>query len=129
MKLKLPKSPVDQHQIEWWEVDSIGDNISIRPMAAVYHANTPWAAIKYHRTDGADFVDQWQVFSRGQFTGRMQGWESMVAMLDRLDALESVGEANERAIKIIDERILNHHIWTVKLGSIRRQIVASSRSI
>lgn len=74
----LPAEPCDRYQVTWFRAYYDGYNNHLPPriehFRAVYHANTKWKDID-ERSGGADFVDQWQIFANGAFSGRSNpGW-------------------------------------------------------
>lgn len=72
MKLTLPKEPVDRFEIKYWSYD--GDRII--ETRIVYHVNTKWADLYPDDSRGVDFVNHWQIFHNGNFSGRTHdGWE------------------------------------------------------
>lgn len=71
----LPEAPIDRYRAEWFEVNDSGARIV--ECVAVYYVNSKWAEVCPERADrnGADFVNQWQLFYDGHFQGRTgDGW-------------------------------------------------------
>jgi len=77
----LPGKPVDKHRVEYYRVSGYGDDPYIMHVCCVYHVNSTWLEVCPDRTDrpGAAFVDQWQVFTDGDFCGRSNnGWDAVL---------------------------------------------------
>jgi hypothetical protein len=75
----LPEEPIDRYEARWYSVDA--HLFTITECRAVYHVKSTWEAVMdgvdsrgAPPQTGADFVDQWQLFQAGRFTGRAIGW-------------------------------------------------------
>ncbi len=78
----LPSKPIDRHRVEYYRISGYHDAPRIVHMCLVYHVNSTWLEVCPDRSDrnGADFVNHWQVFADGEFTGRTRdGWDVVLA--------------------------------------------------
>jgi hypothetical protein len=71
--IDLPEQPVDGYTVDYF---SIG-YYHVEAIRLVYHADTQWSDV-CEDPGGSDLVDQWQVFSNGNFSGRINGWSTPV---------------------------------------------------
>ena len=74
MKITLPAEPVDGYEIRWFSVE--GPYTRICENRLLYHVSRTWEEVYPNNGRGADFRDEWQIFERGHFTGRLEGWET-----------------------------------------------------
>ena len=78
----LPDEPIDRHRVEYYRISGYHDDPRIVRICLVYHVNSAWLEVCPDRNDrdGANFVNHWQVFSDGDFTGRTRdGWDVVLA--------------------------------------------------
>lgn len=66
MKVNLPEQPVDEFEVRYFTIRSR----RVQELRLLYHVNKKWDGTR----GGVDFVDDWQVFVDGYFSGRMGGW-------------------------------------------------------
>lgn len=66
MEIELPKQPVDEFEVTYFTIQ----HKRVQEMRLLYHVNKKWDGTP----GGVDFVDVWQVFVDGYFSGRMVGW-------------------------------------------------------
>ena len=79
----LPEKPVDKYRIEYYRISGYSNNPFIVHVSCVYHVNSTWLEVCPDRAGkdrkGADFVNHWQVFTDGDFTGRTRdGWDAVL---------------------------------------------------
>jgi hypothetical protein len=93
----LPSEPVDQHEVKWWEVTVRSGIPTVVGSRALYHVRTRW--IHLYEGSGVDFVDCWQMFPGGHFSGRNLGWSTWVERQDWNRCYGTEAEAKEHAAR------------------------------
>lgn len=68
-QVRLPEQPIDGYEVQYFSIREQ----SVQQITLKYHVNSKWDDVCKDR-GGVDFVDQWQVFTDGHFSGRMEGW-------------------------------------------------------
>ena len=76
---EFPVEPVDRYVVEYWTLTSCSScYLRVQHYRFVYHVNSTWKEVVGRDDDdltGAHFVNHWQVFLDGRFTGRtLDGW-------------------------------------------------------
>lgn len=87
LKIKLPKEPINGFEVRYFTISPE----HVTEIRLKYHLNSKWSDVCEAR-GGADFMDEWQVFTDGFFSGRVDGWLTL-ADKDRTDDFETRDEA------------------------------------
>jgi len=77
----LPALPIDKYEVRYFGVERHLGLAVVREFRCVYHVNSTWAEVCPNEAsrNGAPFVNHWQVFTDGQFTGRTSdGWDAIL---------------------------------------------------
>jgi len=101
LNLTLPTNPVDRYELTYFTIAYE----HVQEIRLKYHANSRWA--DECEGNGADLINQWQVFTDGWFSGRMDGW-NRPSELDHADHFEKRGDAVD-ALKVrLEQRAQSH---------------------
>jgi hypothetical protein len=115
----LPPLPVDRYEVEWYEVDLT--LYTVTPCRGVYHVNSSWEEVMGERRPGerpgVPFVNHWQIFRNGRFTGRTRdGWLEPWLVYDwsndygtRKSARGALRKAIWERIQRLDEELAELH--------------------
>lgn len=121
--LTLPEEAVDRHEVRWF-THSV--SYGVTEHRAVYHVSTPWGEAEQTADcgqDGVDFVDHWQIFINGRFTGRSNsGWEAILACVPD-EPITDPGEAGVEHRVALRRRI---RLLEDELATMRRRLRVTS---
>lgn len=100
---KLPAKPVDGFTVEYWSIAS--SSMQAVHYKCVYHVNASWQSVcPGDKLDGAPFVNDWQIFENGRFSGRNVGWAEAFDHYSWEYSYATRDEANKALIKYLHER-------------------------
>lgn len=97
----LPDEPVDRYEVRIFHVELQSGRAIVSAVRYVYHVNSTWADVCPDRRGerGADFVNHWQCFSDGEFTGRSNdGWRAIERIARWEGSFATREEANAYAV-------------------------------
>lgn len=104
LHLELPAEPVDGFELTYFSISTD----RVQEIRLKYHSNTKWSDVGVGH--GANFVDQWQVFTDGYFSGRFEGWAIPTTLIhqyhfaERKDAVDALKRELEQRAQQADER-------------------------
>lgn len=132
-RLYVPETPLDGYEIVYFTADFHADVPCVHRIRHLYHVNRPWLEVcKDRGPNGADFVDQWQLFDtvvlspwrksgeepREEFQGRNEGWRALSERdRDYSSCFKTLEEAYSCLVTVIKVKIV---ATEKRLDSLRR---------